>query len=295
MASAPLESGPPPDLEDHTHWQVVLSDPSSRKLVLYSPLLRRLAVHPTPPGSPRSSSPTFISRRRPSRLDRAPHSQGRREGRAGERAPPTSDETSGTDDGELERDEDDEGDETPPAEALGTVGPPPSVCPLCLQDLPRGPGSPGSRARRRPRATLRGWLLPLPAGELDGEASESDGRGRWSDSEAYLDPDDERRAVARGGFGSRTLDGQSYFDLLSEVNSRATTPSSTGARARALPTPTGAHETATGASAAAARDGRLDEGQMNEGYFTRFFEELQLLGASLFLSLSPPLSRKEGR
>ncbi|GAA5849601.1 hypothetical protein JCM9279_007285 [Rhodotorula babjevae] len=280
MASAPLESDPPPELEDHTHWQVVLSDPSSRKLVLYSPVLRRLAVHPTPPGSPRSSSPTFISRKRLSRLDRAPYSPSRREGRARERASPTSGETSGIDEGELERADDDEGDETPPAESLGTVGPPPSVCPLCLQDLPRGPGSPGSRAHRRPRATLRGWLLPPPAGEIDGETTESDGLGRWIDSEADLDPDDERRAVAHGGFGSRTLDGQSYFDLLSEVNSCATTPSSTGARARALPTPRppGAHEPASGAGAAAARDGRLDEGQMNEGYFARFFEELQLLG-----------------
>ncbi|KPV71538.1 uncharacterized protein RHOBADRAFT_30943 [Rhodotorula graminis WP1] len=189
---------------------------------------------------------------------------------------------SGTDDeGEVDGDEDDdEGDETPPAEAVGTIGPPPSVCPLCLQDLPRGPGSPSSRAHRRPRATLRGWLLPLPAGEHDGEATESEGHGRWSDSEVDLDLDDRRRTVARGGYGSRTVDGQSYFDLLSEVNSRATTPSSTGARARALPTPTGAHETVAGAAgpAAAGRDGRLDEGQMNEGYFARFFEELQLLG-----------------
>ncbi|GAA5903945.1 hypothetical protein JCM8208_001735 [Rhodotorula glutinis] len=278
--AAQLEPDPPPDHEDHTHWQVVLSDPSARKLVLYSPLLRRLAVQPTPPGSPRSSSPTFISRRRLSRVPSASHGQSRREARAGERAPPTSGEMSSTE--EEDDEDDDEGDETPPAEAVGTIGPPPSVCPLCLQDLPRGPGSPGSRAHRRPRATLRGWLLPPPAGELDGETTESEGHGRWSDSEVDLadrDDDGERHTVARGGFGSRALlDGQSYFDLLSEVNSRATTPSSTGARARALPTPTGAHETETGAGTAAGRDGRLDEGQMNEGYFARFFEELQLLG-----------------
>lgn len=292
MATPPPED--PPDLqeEDHTHWQVVLSDPSSRKLVLYSPLLRRLAVHPTPPGSPRIAPGA-------ARWTRSKAARGRSRGAGGGSgrdadggrpplsAPPRGPSRPGDseaegDDEEDEDDDDDEGGETPPA---GTVGPPPSVCPLCLQDLPRGGPPPTDSSgrlgvggsRHRARGARRAWLLPPPwADDLAADDGGFDEPPRWTPGRGSGSDSDEVRALSRAP--ARTLDGQSYFDLLSEVNSRATTPSSTGSGPGARALPHGqAQQGGLGTRASGAA--RLDEGQMNEGYFARFFDELQLLGA----------------
>ncbi|BGP51178.1 putative serine/threonine-protein kinase iks1 [Rhodotorula kratochvilovae] len=254
-SSAPAAPPDPPD-GDHTHWQVVLSDPSSRKLVLYSPLLRRLAVQSTPPSSRRGSVRRAGWALPPSeRADR--HARERSRGGEGAAASPPSPTLSSASSRSDNGGADERVDDSTPD---GTAGPPPSVCPLCFQALPRGP-SPGSgsrrRRRRRSNGAGRGWLLPSPGAELEldegAEADEADS-ARWDEDSA----------------AGRTLEtGQSYFDLLSEVNSLA--PSAASTAPRALPTPADAR----GAGGAGER---LDQGQMNEGYFSRFFEELQLLG-----------------
>jgi hypothetical protein len=62
-----------------------------------------------------------------------------------------------------------------------------------------------------------------------------------------------------------------WWGMLSEASSLVATPMSTANRA--LPSD-GENETAGGQGA----DEHLDQSQMNEGYFARFFEEVQLLG-----------------
>ncbi|GJN93231.1 hypothetical protein Rhopal_006278-T1 [Rhodotorula paludigena] len=209
---------PAPTPDDHAHtWQVVLVDPSQRKVVLYSPHLRRLSVRPTPPGSPLLSA----HRRRAVQSSSAGASPPRalpRRARAksasplGVRRPSPSDHAADTED------EDELDDET---EEAFPLLPPPE---LSLDDDFADGASP--RAGRAEADDNDEWVSSLPV------AAES---------------------------------ASSYFGLLGEAHSLASSPATT----RALPP----------ADQGKAREAeRLDERQMNEGYFGRFFEEVQLLG-----------------
>ncbi|GAA6008090.1 hypothetical protein JCM11491_001878 [Sporobolomyces phaffii] len=100
---------------------------------------------------------------------------------------------------------------------------PPNLCPLCYAPLD---------PPRRSTPTPRHRTLPLP-----------DSSPERSDTSLRRIP--------------------SYFQLLSEVNSLANTPTTT-------------HQTTALSESDSAAP--LDQGQFNEGYFAKFFEEVQLLG-----------------
>ncbi|GAA5953470.1 hypothetical protein JCM21900_005675 [Sporobolomyces salmonicolor] len=122
------------------------------------------------------------------------------------------------------------------------VSNPPSLCPFCYQSL-------------RPRARspiLRPHCLPLQSSS-DEEADDALVRPSGS------------QAVA-----SRALNkDSSYFELLSEASSLTNTPMSTGRTSRV-------EDAREGWSA--TPEPALDQAQLNEGYFAKFFEEVQLLG-----------------
>lgn len=103
----------------------------------------------------------------------------------------------------------------------------PNLCPLCYSPLGRS---------SRPMPTPRQRILPLPSS----------------------DPDHFETSLRRV---------PSYFQLLSEANSLANTPTTTRQSQR------------TSSGKSPSRSGPpLDQTQFNEGYFAKFFEEIQLLG-----------------
>ncbi|GAA5846636.1 hypothetical protein JCM3766R1_005793 [Sporobolomyces carnicolor] len=103
----------------------------------------------------------------------------------------------------------------------------PNLCPLCYSPLGRS---------SRPMPTPRQRILPLPSS----------------------DPDHFETSLRRV---------PSYFQLLSEANSLANTPTTTRQSQR---TSSGKFPSRSGPP--------LDQTQFNEGYFAKFFEEIQLLG-----------------
>jgi len=188
------------DLEQHHDWQVVLVQPSQRKVVLFHPVLNELQVG--------SSSPV------PSHPPVPPRRRSRRRSNGRDRS------TLATGEVQVEQlDSDDDSDPTPP----GRESPTPNLCPLCYTPLNRS---------NRPSPTPRQRVLPLPP-------------SRPVQSQTTL-----RRIP-------------SYFQLLSEANSLANTPTTTRESRATASQPTGPP---------------LDQSQFNEGYFAKFFEEIQLLG-----------------
>ncbi|GAA5963131.1 hypothetical protein JCM8115_001030 [Rhodotorula mucilaginosa] len=145
---------------DHSDWQVVLSDPSKRRVVLYSRNLNRLSIEPTPPPSP---SLTGSTRRRRGWRRRSwsglssleGSSEGEGGGAAG--APPESTSSplaraaaAAVRKHGRDTDDDDEDDEDGQQRSGGGGRPssrqhsltdavPESVCPLCFQILPPPP------------------------------------------------------------------------------------------------------------------------------------------------------------
>jgi hypothetical protein len=144
---------------DHSDWQVVLSDPSKRRVVLYSRNLNRLSIEPTPPPSP---SLTGSTRRRRGWRRRSwsglssleGSSDGEGAGAAG--APPESTSSplaraaaAAVRKHGRDTDDDDENDEDGQQRSGGgrpssrqhslTDAVPESVCPLCFQILPPPP------------------------------------------------------------------------------------------------------------------------------------------------------------
>ncbi|GAA5985992.1 hypothetical protein JCM11641_004893 [Rhodosporidiobolus odoratus] len=221
----------PPD--DHTDWQVVLVDPSTRRVVLHDPRQNRFAVRPGSHPSQRLLEDRESQDTRDNGLEEFRSNGDQR--RLGEDSSPLS-----------------------PADLSPTssqsVTPPGSTCPLCRQSL-----SPTSNLHKRHRPTGQPFL-PLPpsstfetpsasAAESDDGSTESSQRKSWRNG---------RRAGKHGA----------YFELLSEVNSLANSPSTTAGHTRSL--------ASEGGSAAEAEG--LGAGQMNEGYCEKFFEEVQLLG-----------------
>lgn len=277
MARPPLLALEDTPTTEHNDWQVVLSDPSKRRVVLYSRNLNRLSIEPTPPSSPRTTArtaraPREARRRSWSGLSSVTPSEG-----ASEAGSPSSSRASSplgagtvrrTAAGSTRRSRD-HGDDRDGAESstrtvVGGLAEavPESVCPLCFQVLPPGPEA-SARRTHTPRPHPRRRLFPLlppPTGFLPDPA-----RGDLSP------PSDTDRSEA-GEPG-----GTSYFELLSEANSLANTPTSTGAsawKARA-----GEVEPPDRSGEGKPRGDGLDSQQMNEGYYARFFDEVSLLGA----------------
>ncbi|GAA5963924.1 hypothetical protein JCM3765_006055 [Sporobolomyces pararoseus] len=182
------------DHESHLDWQVVLVQPSQRKVVLFHPILNELQVG----SSPVSSLPPVSTRRRSTRRS-------------------NSGESSTLASGEVQVEQLDSEDETTPPRK---DSPPPNLCPLCYSPLNRS---------SRPTPSPRQRVLPLPPSQTD-----------QSQSSLQRIP--------------------SYFQLLSEANSLANTPTTTRQQQTSRSGPP------------------LDQSQFNEGYFAKFFEEIQLLG-----------------
>ncbi|GAA5936987.1 hypothetical protein JCM10213_000159 [Rhodosporidiobolus nylandii] len=211
---------------DSSSWQVVLVGPE-RKVVLYEPRRNRFAVA--------SSSVRPPSTRTPSEAY-------------------IEDTDSSTIARELTRNGGSARETPPPApspSSAQTTRAPASLCPLCYQPIPHS-RSPGRRATSPPRHAP----LPLPPSspfaavdsDEEGSGDEWWGRGR-----------------GRTASSTKAKDG-SYFELLSEANSRVNSPATTR---RGLE---------GGAEAPGTADPALGEGQMNQGYTAKFFEEVQLLG-----------------
>ncbi|GAA5853206.1 hypothetical protein JCM8547_000242 [Rhodosporidiobolus lusitaniae] len=159
---------------------------------------------------------------------------------------------------ESARGEDDKNDSPLPATSTSsssTATPPvtQTICPLCFQPVPRPAG--------RGPSPLRHPLLPLPPSSSstfdDGTSEQSDGDedARWTGR--------RRRKRWTGASGTGT-----YFQLLSEANSRVNSPTTTG----------GTAARGIEGRGSAREDPALSEGQMNEGYCEKFFTEVQLLG-----------------
>lgn len=257
----PVLPAPQTALQDPaTSWQVVLVDPSKRKVVLYSPHLRRLAVSETPPGSPLATPP-----------------RRGRFGRSGGRSWASVSTGSIGSDGEERAGRAVSPLREPASPSLSTVsdatddvritGPPPSHCPLCYQPLP----PPAQRRRPSPSShettrTRHFPLLPPPASSTSTDDSRQGEDGLVTTQLTNV------RDV-------REVDSN-WWGMLSEASSLVATPMSTASRA--LPSDD------EGDSASGQSGGEhLDQSQMNEGYFARFFEEVQLLGQS-----RPPVSQK---
>ena len=169
----PLALGDASAQGDHNDWQVVLSDPSKRRVVLYSRNLNRLSIEPTPPPSP---SLTPGSRRRRGWRRRSWSGLSSLEGSSeGEGAGP-AEQTQATTTSPLARaaavrkhgrdtddDDDDDDDEQQPSGGGGgrpssrqhslTDAVPESVCPLCFQILPPPPPLPLSSSSAPPTTT----------------------------------------------------------------------------------------------------------------------------------------------
>ncbi|CDR35554.1 RHTO0S01e01904g1_1 [Rhodotorula toruloides] len=248
----PVLPAPQTALQDPaTSWQVVLVDPSKRKVVLYSPHLRRLAVSETPPGSPLATPP-----------------RRGRFGRSGGRSWASVSTGSIGSDGEERAGRAVSPLREPASPSLSTVsdatddvritGPPPSHCPLCYQPLP----PPAQRRRPSPSShettrTRHFPLLPPPASSTSTDDSRQGEDGLVTTQLTNV------RDV-------REVDSN-WWGMLSEASSLVATPMSTASRA--LPSDDEG-DSASGQSGAE----HLDQSQMNEGYFARFFEEVQLLG-----------------
>uniref|UniRef100_A0A0K3CIS7 BY PROTMAP: gi/472582083/gb/EMS19785.1/ protein kinase IKS1 [Rhodosporidium toruloides NP11] n=1 Tax=Rhodotorula toruloides TaxID=5286 RepID=A0A0K3CIS7_RHOTO len=243
----PVLPAPQDALQDPaTSWQVVLVDPSKRKVVLYSPHLRRLAVTETPPGSPLATPPRRGRFSRSSGRSWASASAGSvgsdGEGRAGRAVSPLREPASPS----LSTASDSEAD-------ARITGPPPSHCPLCYQPLP----PPAQRRRPSPSShettrTRHFPLLPPPASSTSTDDSRHDEGGIVTTQ--LTDLRDVRPVESN------------WWGMLSEASSLVATPMSTASRA--LPSE-------DEGDPASVQDGRehLDSSQMNEGYFARFFEE----------------------
>ncbi|GAA5984467.1 hypothetical protein JCM10908_003360 [Rhodotorula pacifica] len=304
---------------DHSDWQVVLSDPSKRRVVLYSRNLNRLSIEPTPPPSPTPHARDAARRGNSSRRRRswsglsyidgssdgdAIDGEGGRQPAQRTSSPLASSRTTtfsrkrkahASSGGHEERqiEDDDEAAAYPSGTGLLTDVVPESVCPLCLQILPPSSSSatgagrseasssagttgrnrtPRQRQRRQQRRLFP--LLPPPTGFLpDSDADPYADGGNDSDqssSAAGIRTSTSRNAVVFGG--DKTVAGTTYFELLSEANSLANTPTSTGGGGGARIAP------AAGDSKGKAKDEGLDSQQMNEGYYARFFDEVSLLG-----------------
>ena len=117
-----------------------------------------------------------------------------------------------------------------------TTRSPPNLCPLCYSPLP-------SAIRKPPTPRQRTLPLSSPQSSLDD------------------DSDEENNQIL-----SRV---PTYFQLLSEANSLANTPTTTGQARRGEGTP--------------IAEPPLNHSQFNEGYFSKFFEEVQLLGGFLLV------------
>lgn len=298
MSAPPPLALPDPPRPDHSDWQVVLSDPSKRRVVLYSRGLNRLAIEPTPPPSPRAPSPSHSRTGRRSRRRRswsgisslapseaesdADESEATRAGSplgAGVRRRPAQTSGRWASTGATEG-EDEEEDSTPSSGTTRTVDArsdvrPAGVCPLCRQTLPREPASGGTTPstidERTSRSRRRAFpLLPPPVGFLPDPGRHDLSRANDTGRSSALQTDQNT--------------GTSYFELLSEANSLVNSPTATRA-AGARITATGGEGTPRSPAAGDEAEGTgraesLDSQQMNEGYYARFFDEVSLLGES---------------
>ncbi|GAA5944982.1 protein kinase IKS1 [Sporobolomyces koalae] len=198
------------DVSTHPDWQVVLVQPSQRKVVLFNPRLNALQVS-SPDRSNSPASAQTLARRAPSRRHTSR---------------PANEQV-------VVEPVDSEDDFTPPRRSSPAASQTPTVCPLCY--------SPISGSTRTPRQRV------LPPVDLPASTS----------GPAKSEEDRVLRRVP------------SYFELLSEANSLANTPTSTG-RARSI---SGADPVP-----AASAEPPLNHSQFNDGYFVKFFEEVVLLG-----------------
>ncbi|GAA6012802.1 hypothetical protein JCM10207_005365 [Rhodosporidiobolus poonsookiae] len=228
--------------DSHDDWRLVLVDKSQRKVVLHSPAHNRFAVAESLPTrshfSPRlagqlASLTLPAPQRTPSPLSGQLTSLGKPSQAS---SPPTLP------------------DESASSSHTATPG---ALCPLCYQPVPQA-YSPGRQA-----SPPRHSLLPLPPSDTASSAFDS------------LSEDDEpRRPTARDSTARTWVAGRmrekegAYFELLSEANSLANSPNTTGRTSARLTSEEGELHEESG----------LSENQMNEGYGKRFFEELQLLG-----------------
>lgn len=314
----PLAIGDAGTQGEHSDWQVVLSDPSKRRVVLYSRNLNRLSIEPTPPPSP---SLTGGPRRRRGWRRRSwsglSSLEGSSEGEGGG-AGAVHEQTQTTTSSPLARwaaavrkngrDTDDDQDgqrRAAPSSAAGPSSPrsqqqrsltdavPESVCPLCFQILPPPPLSPSSA----PPPTTRSSAPATTSGGRNRNAKQKRTRHKrlcpllpppagfladhYQSSDTGTDSDRTTagsHAVVAGDMST----GTSYFELLSEANSLVNTPMSTGGGGGAG----GGNARIAPASMSAespdrrgkAKDEGLDSHQMNEGYYARFFDEVSLLG-----------------
>lgn len=234
-----------------------------------------------------------------------------------------------------EADDDDDAGARPKRQHSLADAVPESVCPLCFQIMPPAaplrsspaaaldadadvdgndspsPASSRSSRAKTPRQRQRGGarhkrlfpLLPPPAGSLTAD--------RRPDDTGPFDPldrttanvDDSRSNTGAMGaviLGDDKLAGTTYFELLSEANSLANTPTSTGGRRRGGGSGSGSARITAAAAAAESperrghsKDEGLDSHQMNEGYYARFFDEVSLLGTFTQSHLLPPRLRKQ--
>lgn len=198
----PLALGDASAQGDHSDWQVVLSDPSKRRVVLYSRNLNRLSIEPTPPPSPSLSGP----RRRRGWRRKSWSGLSSLEGNSseGEGAVLLHEQAQTQTSSPLARAvrkhgrdaDDDEDDEqqraAPSASSLGggpssrqrhslTDAVPESVCPLCFQILPPPPPSSSSSLSTSTAAATTATTKTTAAAAVVGSASPAaHGRSRNS-------------------------------------------------------------------------------------------------------------------
>ena len=264
----PLALGDASAQGDHNDWQVVLSDPSKRRVVLYSRNLNRLSIEPTPPPSP---SLTPGSRRRRGWRRRSWSGLSSLEGSSeGEGGGAPAAQTQATTTSPLARvaavrkhgrDTDDDDDEQQQQRSGGGGRPfsrqhsltdavPESVCPLCFQILPPPPPLPLSSSSAPPTTTTTaavGSASPAANGGRNRNSKQKRTRhkrlfpllpppaGFLADYHQSPDPGTESdRTTAAESRSSHAVvagdmnAGTSYFELLSEANSLVNTPMSTG-------------------------------------------------------------------
>ncbi|GAA5824661.1 hypothetical protein JCM11251_005293 [Rhodosporidiobolus azoricus] len=143
----------------------------------------------------------------------------------------------------------------PSDEEVEGLVPPRGVCPLCYQIFPH------PRTVRRTRSPLSHSLLPPPSPSSSSLSNVDSEEEDWTPRAG--------RTTVNNAVPARLAKEGAYFELLSEANSRAGSPSTTGG-ARALED----EEPREGGM----EEERLPERQMNEGYYETFFKEVQLLG-----------------
>ncbi|GAA5821418.1 hypothetical protein JCM10212_002337 [Sporobolomyces blumeae] len=274
----------------HADWQVVLVRPSQRKVVLFNPLSNTLTVssHPSPTAD--HSFDPFDA------VDRPRWNVERRVQRRRDEPDQVRVEAI---------DSDDDGDvvdpeSPPPATPFGSTRStspgrrprptttttttaehrlahePPPLCPFCHSPLRRPASRPAPTARTRSKA------LPLPSPP---RSSPDDPTRSGSPSEPETDEEDDARRTPDPRAGTASTSRvvarvPSYFQLLSEANSLANTPTPTGRTAASYDGRTGTDgRSADAADAArASHESPLNHSQLNEGYYAKFFEQVQLLG-----------------